>query len=184
MGPSRRRRRTMQAVSMSTTTVSVVYLVVSIFGYLYCGQSVAGNLFNSMPTDSLIVAISRVAMSINVLIGLPFLVAPGREGINALLSHAERYAELPFNAKHVIGTVLILALGVVGWFVTSISTVLGFCGAVGSSAISFIFPGLYYYCTFRKEPNRKTSTKLSVVCIVMGFVLMILGLVLQIISVI
>lgn len=169
---------------MSTSIVFVVYIIVSVFGYLYCGKSVAGNLFNSMPNDSIVVAIARVAISINVLIGLPFLVAPGREGINALISHIGKYAELPPTVKHVIGTTLILAIGVVGWFVTSISTVLGFCGAVGSSSVSFIFPGLYYYFAFRNEPTRKKSKNLSLVCVFVGFVLMVLGLVLQIISVI
>lgn len=174
----------MATVYLSTGIVAVVYVIVSVLGYLYCGKSVDGNIFNSLPNDSVLVAIARIAISINVLIGLPFLVAPGREGINAMLSHAEKYAELHPNLKHVIGNTIILVLGVIGWFVTSISTVLGFCGAVGSSSISFIFPGTYYYFTFRNEPTRKISRTLSVVCIVIGFVIMVVGLVLQIVSVV
>ena len=136
-----------------------------------------------MPGDSVLVIIARVAISFNVLVGFPFVVCPGREGFNGIFSHFERYGDLSPNLKHVIGTTVLVILGVVGWFVTSISIVLSFCGAICSSSVSFIFPGLYYFYTFKNEPTRKVSRAFSVVCIVLGFVLMISGIVLQIVDI-
>lgn len=151
-------------------------------GYLYCGTSIKGNVFNSMPSDSVLIIIARAAISFNVMVGYPFVVCPGREGLNGMLSHNSRYNALSPNLKHIIGTTVIVVLGVVGWFVTSISLVFSFCGAIGSSSVSFIFPGTYYYFTFRNDPTRKISRALSVVCITLGFILMIVGVVLQIID--
>ena len=173
----------MEAAFLSTGIVIVVYLAVAILGYLYCGASIDGNVLNSMPSDSVLVIIARVAIALNVMIGFPFIVYPGREGANTLISEiSHKYKDLNPNIKHVVGTTILLVLGVVGWFVTSISLVFSFCGAIGSSAISFIFPGIYYYYTFKNEPTRKVSRILSMVCIILGFALMILGVVLQIID--
>ena len=183
LGPKERKKRSLEAAVLSTGIVTVVYVVVAVLGYLYCGDSIKGNVFMSMPNDSVLVIIARIAIAINVMIGFPFIVCPGREGCNTFISEiCKKYGDLSPNLKHVIGTTILLVLGVVGWFVTSISIVFSFCGAIGSSAISFIFPGIYYFYTFRNEPTRKISRVLSVVCIVLGFVLMILGVVLQIVD--
>lgn len=178
------KKRALKAGVLSTVISTILYFCIGILGYLYCGKSIQGNFFKSLPNDSVLVIIGRIAIAFNVVIAYPCILNAPREGLTVILSHLEKFDDLGGNVKHVLITVVIVVLAVPGFFLSSISVVMGFCGAIGSTTVAFIFPGYYYWVTFRKEPTRKFSSFWGFCFFILGLVLMVLGIVLQVLDII
>lgn len=183
MGPVNQKNRAIKAGVLSTTIATVLYLCIGILGYLYCGKGADGNFFNSLPNDSVMVIVGRAAIAFNVMIAYPCILNAPREGLTVIFSHWDKFEELGDNFKHVLITVIIIILAIPGFFLSTISVVMGFCGAIGSTTVAFIFPGYYYWMAFKNEPTRKVSTFWGFCFFILGLVLMVLGIVLQIMDI-
>ena len=109
---------------------------------------------------------------------------PSRNALTGLLELSPKIDALNKNLLHVITTTIIFALTLLAFAFKSIDLVLGFCGCLGSSLTSFVFPGYYYYQVYKEDPSMKTKVRLSIVFMVLGFIFMIVGFVLQVLDVI
>lgn len=150
----------------------LVYLLVAITGYLSYGDSVNGNIVSMYP-NSPTANIGRVAIVILILFSYPLQAHPCRASLDKILVSASRAwsgddeertrssqasmrsfgSKVEVNKQEEIGelrwtilTTFILVMSyLVAMVVSSLEVVLAYVGATGSTAISFILPGLFYW---------------------------------------
>ena len=144
-----------------------LYLVVATLGYLSFGDNVGANIIAQYHT-SLWTTVGQSAIVVLVLFSYPLQCHPCRLSISHIVSSCIPSSFLrssaPTNAaafqttssspmsdlKFSSLTVLILILSyITAMSVSSLERVLAFVGSTGSTAISFILPGLFYYSMTR-----------------------------------
>ncbi|KAG8880103.1 hypothetical protein FRB97_001089 [Tulasnella sp. 331] len=146
-------------------TATIIYEVVSVFGYLTFGSKVGANIIAMYPSTTLFIAFGQFAIMVNVMCSYPLQVHPCRNSMDKVVSakkklvsggsgigHPEEddsddtqhggdldHTPSEMSArKHIIVTSVIVASGyAVAFFVSDLQ--------MGSTTISFILPGLLYY---------------------------------------
>ncbi|MCJ1429224.1 hypothetical protein MMC29_007137, partial [Sticta canariensis] len=163
--------RTTSVVVASIGTASFLYVLVAITGYLSFGNAIAANIVG-MYYPSLSSTIAKAAIVILVMFSYPLQVHPCRASVDAVLkwraskrsdssnSSPSRNAHLlqspkpGLNGKSdgmgdtrfaAITTAILVLSYIVAMTVSSLETVLAYVGSTGSTSISFILPGLFYY---------------------------------------
>ncbi|KAI1741929.1 transmembrane amino acid transporter [Xylaria scruposa] len=158
-------------VSSSIGSAAGVYVLVSITGYLSFGNDITGNIV-SMYAPSIASTIAKAAIVILVTFSVPLQVHPCRASVDAvlkwrpnaipgtqgrtgspssrlLLPAATRsdHGSAPMSELRfaILTTILLVLAYTVALTVTSLERVLAYVGSTGSTAISFILPGLFYY---------------------------------------
>ncbi|KAL5611411.1 uncharacterized protein BROUX77_001567 [Berkeleyomyces rouxiae] len=160
-------------VGSSIGSAASVYILVAITGYMTFGNSVVGNII-SMYTPNVASTIGKAAIVILVTFSIPLQVHPCRASIDAVLkwrpnSNSREQIRpgsavnrsllspntAPIGDHHVgvmsnmrfalITTVLMVGSYITAIKVTSLDRVLAYVGSTGSTSISFILPGLFYY---------------------------------------
>jgi len=144
-------RRIAGVISTSIGSAATIYVLVAITGYLSFGNDVAGNII-SMYIPSVASTIGKAAIVILVMFSYPLQVHPCRASIDAVLKwRPSKLNPIPRNDtisenKFAIVTAAIIVLSyVVAMTVSSLDKVLAYVGSTGSTSISFILPGLFYY---------------------------------------
>ncbi|KAL3418950.1 transmembrane amino acid transporter [Phlyctema vagabunda] len=165
-------RRTTSVVVTSIGSAAFIYVLVAITGYLSFGNNVKGNIVG-MYIPSVASTIGKAAIVVLVMFSYPLQVHPCRASVDAVLkwrpqslrsktspsSSPSRSALLglpsvrPAAKKDSIGelrfaiitTVIIILSYTVAMTVSSLDKVLAYVGSTGSTSISFILPGLFYY---------------------------------------
>ncbi|KAL8681194.1 MAG: hypothetical protein Q9186_002651 [Xanthomendoza sp. 1 TL-2023] len=152
--------RTTSVVVASVGIAAFIYILVAVTGYLSFGNAVLGN----------IVSICKAAIVVLVLFSYPLQVHPCRASVDAVLkwrpirrpesagSSPSRLVSLIPGAKSpargdgmgetrfaAITTAIIVLSYIVAMTVSSLEMVLAYVGSTGSTSISFILPGLFYY---------------------------------------
>ena len=149
----------------------IVYLIVAITGYLSYGDNVNGNIVSMYP-NSPSANIGRVAIVILILFSYPLQAHPCRASLDKILyslaklrqdgfaslnrvassrsisiaSEDEyRKEEISENRWATLTTFILISTYMVAMSVSSLEVVLAYVGATGSTAISFILPGLFYW---------------------------------------
>lgn len=169
-------------VGTSIGIATITYEIVSIFGYLTFGSKVGADIIAMYPPSGLFIAIGELAIVILVMFSYPLQVFPCRMSINEVLkrtlfvekptmadaqeSDEENEEDLPVLDSHghtvsdmslklhAILTAIIVTLGFsIAYFVDDLQLVLSFVGSTGSTTISFILPGLFYYKLFHDKPS-------------------------------
>lgn len=195
-------------ICMGITSASVFFIVVGLAGYLTFGDAVYENVVMLYPVTGkvgVLAIIARYAIVFVVVTSFPLMLHPARMSVNniyhtvtsprkpgaatniptqesPLLNNAVTvhdpvvpFPDRPFRA---ITTLLLVAAYALAMSVTSFAIVLAVVGATGSTAISFILPGLFGYKLL--APTNGTSYKYmqraSVALIVWGFAVMVLCL--------
>jgi len=126
------------------------------------------------PSTSLFVAVGQLAIVILVLFSYPLQVHPCRNCLDKVFHAGEtRFPVKPFGEeeeedpvdedhahaemtffKHTVLTAAIIASGfAIAFFVDDLQMVLSFVGSTGSTTISFILPGLFYWKLTRHDPT-------------------------------
>lgn len=165
--------RTTAVVLASNGLSSSIYVLVAVTGYLSFGDNVAGNIV-SQYRPSVFSTIGRAAIVILVMFSYPLQVHPCRASVDAVSKWrpAGRSTQeltpaggspsrssllqrkVPIRPKTedmsdlrfaVITTIIIILSYLVAMTVSSLDRVLAYVGSTGSTAISFILPGLFYY---------------------------------------
>ncbi|OBT70516.1 hypothetical protein VE03_00359 [Pseudogymnoascus sp. 23342-1-I1] len=165
--------RTIKSViGASIGSACSTYIIVAITGYLSFGNRVAGNIVG-MYVPNVASTIAKAAIVVLVIFSFPLQVHPCRASIVAVLkwrparwtksretsvSPSRAAPLLPGATGHsgraeVIGdvkfaaitTVIVVLSYIVAMSVSSLDTVLSYVGATGSTSISFILPGIFYY---------------------------------------
>ncbi|KAG2011780.1 vacuolar amino acid transporter 5, variant 4 [Coprinopsis cinerea AmutBmut pab1-1] len=145
----------------------LTYEVVAVIGYLTFGSTVGANIIAMYPSTSLFVALGQLAIVVMVMFSYPLQVHPCRNCLDKIL-HPDTHHK-PKTAvgegeddvedddddhahatmsplKHTILSSLIIGFGfTIAYLVDDLQLVLSFVGSTGSTTISFILPGLFYW---------------------------------------
>ncbi|KAJ5165446.1 Amino acid transporter transmembrane [Penicillium coprophilum] len=157
--------RTTAVVFASAGSAAATYILVAITGYLSFGNSVGGNIIGMYP-PGVYATIGRAAIVMLVVFSYPLQCHPCRASVDAVLKwrprqHAtesspnrhpllgprgnrtpEAMSDLRFS---IITTTILILSYLVAMTVSSLESVLAYVGSTGSTSISFILPGLFYY---------------------------------------
>lgn len=161
-------------ITSSIGSAASIYILVAITGYFTFGNEVLGNIVSMYPA-SIASTIGKAAIVILVMFSVPLQVHPCRASLDAVLkwrpnrsqkgteapNHGNR-SILPSNAgptdshgaplvaiselRFALLTTFIIVLSyITALTVSQLDRVLAYVGATGSTSISFILPGLFYY---------------------------------------
>ena len=161
--------RTTAVVTASIGTAAGIYILVALTGYLSYGDNILGNIV-AQYRPAVASTIGRAAIVVLVMFSYPLQVHPCRASIDAVSkwrparsrrqdlsqssgspgannrtasrSKPEDMSELRFA---IITTIIIILSYIVAMTVSSLDKVLAYVGSTGSTSISFILPGLFYY---------------------------------------
>ncbi|RGB42286.1 transmembrane amino acid transporter protein [Rhizophagus diaphanus] len=141
-------------------TTATVYQIIGLLGYLSFGDDVLPNVI-SMYETSVFVTIGRVAFVILILFSYPLQAHPARACLDKIFSFASPsrngYSKLSSldmsNIKFIILTTgILISSYVIAILVSKLDLVLAFVGSTGSTTISFILPGMFYYKIHENDP--------------------------------
>lgn len=160
--------RTTSVVATSIGTAASTYILVAITGYLSFGNAIGGNIVSMYP-PSFSSTVARAAIVVLIVFSYPLQAHPCRASIDAVLNWRwnsksstsstatspqrnpliprvkkprEEMSDIRFAA---ITTVILVLSYIVAMTVSSLEAVLAYVGSTGSTSISFILPGLFYY---------------------------------------
>ncbi|KAJ5280372.1 hypothetical protein N7478_005744 [Penicillium angulare] len=159
--------RTTGVVLTSIGSSAATYILVAVTGYLSFGNNVGGNIVGMYP-PGVYATIGRAAIVMLVVFSYPLQCHPCRASVDAVLKwrpksqsprtegsphrhpllgpRGSRTPEPMSDIRFSIITTTILILSyLVAMTVSSLEAVLAYVGSTGSTSISFILPGLFYY---------------------------------------
>ncbi|KAL2283856.1 hypothetical protein FJTKL_09621 [Diaporthe vaccinii] len=159
-------------ISSSIGSAASIYILVAITGYLTFGNTVLGNIVMMYPSSAAS-TIGKAAIVVLVMFSVPLQVHPCRASLDAVLrwrpNRAHRGPDSPSNRSllpnssgptdshgapavsmsdmrfALLTTVIIVLAYITSLTVSQLDRVLAYVGATGSTSISFILPGLFYY---------------------------------------
>jgi amino acid permease len=159
---------TTSVIFASIGSACALYILTGITGYLSYGDNIKGNIVSMYPSTTPS-TIGRLAIVVLVMFSYPLQIHPCRASIDACMKwkprrrngqnetspsrstllnggqKASKPAEMGDMRFAVISTILIVLSFVTAMTVTSLEKVLAYVGSTGSTTISFILPGLFYY---------------------------------------
>ncbi|EFR00987.1 vacuolar amino acid transporter 6 [Nannizzia gypsea CBS 118893] len=159
--------RTTSVIVTSIGSAAATYVLVGVTGYLSFGDTIGGNIVG-MYAPSLASTIARAAIVLLVIFSYPLQIHPCRASLDAVLKWRPNGNKSAANVRSpnrnpllprtsppndemsdmrfaIITTVIIVLSYIVAMTVSSLEAVLAYVGATGSTSISFILPGLFYY---------------------------------------
>lgn len=159
--------RTTAVILASNGSAAATYILAGITGYLSFGNSVGGNIVGMYP-PGVYATIGRAAIVMLVVFSYPLQCHPCRASVDAVLKwrprpratgtegsphrhpllgpRGNRTPEAMSDVRFSVITTTILILSyIVAMTVSSLEAVLAYVGSTGSTSISFILPGLFYY---------------------------------------
>jgi amino acid permease len=174
--------RTTTVIFASIGGACSLYILTGITGYLSYGDNIRGNIVSMYPTAAAS-TIGRLAIVILVMFSYPLQIHPCRASIDACLrwrprrrSPAEgspsrntlinntqkpmipQTREMSDYKFAIVTTCLIVLTFITAMTVSSLEKVLAYVGSTGSTTISFILPGLFYYKI--SDPDSPTHQRL------------------------
>ncbi|KAF5316609.1 hypothetical protein D9619_006400 [Psilocybe cf. subviscida] len=167
----------------SIGSATLTYEVIAVFGYLTFGNKVGPNIIAMYPSTSLFIAVGQLAIVILVLFSYPLQVHPCRNCLDkvfhpAFTAAAPKVTVTDVDAenngseegdddhghgpvdmsrfKYIALTSAIIISGfTIACLVDDLQLVLSFVGATGSTTISFILPGLFYWKLTRGDGSSR-----------------------------
>lgn len=158
--------RTTGVVLTSIGSSAATYILVAITGYLTFGNNVGGNIVGMYP-PGVWATIGRAAIVILVMFSYPLQCHPCRASVDAVSRWRPKSTNSNDNSTNrhpllgaksnrpvepmsdlrfsVITTSILILSYIVAMTVSSLEAVLAYVGSTGSTSISFILPGLFYY---------------------------------------
>ncbi|PPQ63803.1 hypothetical protein CVT24_009798, partial [Panaeolus cyanescens] len=183
-------------IGSSIGTATITYEVIAVFGYLTFGSKVGPNIIAMYPSTTLFIAFGQLAIVVLVLFSYPLQVHPCRNCLDKVFHHGDpaavpksrdadgaedeevtaelegdehAHAEMS-TLKHVVLTSAIIASGfTIAFLVDNLELVLSFVGATGSTTISFILPGLFYWKLSKGDLSRKRLNAGALALMIYGF---------------
>ncbi|KAI8327611.1 transmembrane amino acid transporter protein-domain-containing protein [Blakeslea trispora] len=157
-----------KVITTSIGSAAFIYELVAILGYLSFGKDVLGNIILEYPQTHF-VALGRLAIVILVIFSYPLQAHPCRASIDKILDtiqHKPTEVSESFDRRYWIVTTSIVVLSYfVAISISQLDIVLSFVGSTGSTAISFILPGLFYFKIYAADRYHwKRMLALFLVC--------------------
>ncbi|KAI0653271.1 transmembrane amino acid transporter protein-domain-containing protein [Cubamyces menziesii] len=160
-------------IGTSIGSAAMIYEIIAVFGYLTFGSKVGANIIAMYPSTSLFIAVGQLAIAVLVMFSYPLQVHPCRNCLDKVFhaGHVVKQVGGPDDedaepeddhggshdmspVKHTLLTIAIVASGfTIAYFVDDLQMVLSFVGSTGSTTISFILPGLFYWKLSHNDPN-------------------------------
>ncbi|CCO29259.1 Putative amino acid permease C1685,07c [Rhizoctonia solani AG-1 IB] len=163
----------------SIFSATATYEIIALFGYLTFGSKVGANIIAMYPSTTIFIAIGQFAIVVMVMFSYPLQVHPCRGCLDKVIGGTKKAVAPPSETqslneeeieeeeldphgshgkmsktKHVALTSAIVGFGfVIAYFVDDLQLILSFVGSTGSTTISFILPGLFYFKLFRNDPG-------------------------------
>lgn len=189
-------------VNIAIGVSSLFFLVVGLAGYLTFGDEVSGNIILNYAPNLFATKLGRFLIVFMVIFLFPLMLHPARISVNNIYYYFTRKEDpesaplldpehlqarsslvVPFPDKvfYTITTVLLLLGYGLAISINSFALVLAVVGATGSTAISFILPGLFGYKLIGSEsddplPLEKILKNLSLVLVIWGIAVMVVCL--------
>ncbi|KAK7024960.1 aa-trans domain-containing protein [Favolaschia claudopus] len=168
-------------------SATLTYEIIAVFGYLTFGATVGANIIAMYPSTSLFIAIGQLAIVTLVLLGYPLQVHPCRNCLDKIFHAGEVVKQIEAAVadgegdedegtemdedhaaaemsplKHTLLTAaIVIASFSLAFFVNDLKLVLSFVGSTGSTTISFILPGLFYWKLTRGDRDRNNALSLA-----------------------
>ncbi|ORE03134.1 hypothetical protein BCV72DRAFT_296705 [Rhizopus microsporus var. microsporus] len=139
-------RSIIQVIVNSIGSAAFIYELVAILGYLSFGKDVNGNIILEYP-QSYFVAYGRLAIVILVIFSYPLQAHPCRASLEKTLVQHTTHKRSHF----LLTTAIVVCSYLVAITITQLDVVLSFVGSTGSTTISFILPGLFYFKIFQDD---------------------------------
>jgi amino acid permease len=160
--------RTTSVIFASIGGACSLYILTGITGYLSYGDNIRGNIVSMYPTAAAS-TIGRLAIVILVMFSYPLQIHPCRASLDACSKWRPRRQtqadgspsrttlmnntpkpnspqnEMSDYRFAIVTTILIIMTFITAMTVSSLEKVLAYVGSTGSTTISFILPGLFYY---------------------------------------
>jgi amino acid permease len=161
--------RTTAVIFTSIGGACSLYILTGITGYLSYGDNIRGNIVSMYPTAAAS-TIGRLAIVILVMFSYPLQIHPCRASLDACTKWRPRRRNQNENSPSrntlihntqkpvvpkatemsdyrfaIVTTILIILTFITAMTVSSLEKVLAYVGSTGSTTISFILPGLFYY---------------------------------------
>jgi len=155
-------RSTTSVISGSIGSAVFIYILIAIAGYLSYGSNVNGNIISMYP-PSIASTIGRAAIVILVMFSFPLQCHPCRASIGNILKWrpmrktptallapppkppSSKESQMSDTRFAVITSTILVLSYLVAMSVSSLERVLAYVGSTGSTSISFILPGLFYW---------------------------------------
>ncbi|KAF0395541.1 vacuolar amino acid transporter 5 [Gigaspora margarita] len=179
--------RVNSVIFVSIGTSAIVYQIIGILGYLSFGDDVWPNII-AMYRASTFITIGRIAIVILVIFSYPLQAHPARacleKSLISLQSLSSKSQPSSSEARYIFLTVAILLSSyTISILVSKLDLILSFVGSTGSTAVSFILPGIFYYKLHEDRPWNYRKI-LSVFLTIYGLSVMCICLTMNIIRVI
>ncbi|KAI5123504.1 hypothetical protein M0805_006664 [Coniferiporia weirii] len=176
-------------IGSSIGSATLTYEIIAVFGYLTFGSKVGANIIAMYPSTSLFIAVGQLAIVILVLFSYPLQVHPCRNCLDKVFhsgEHVNDYkpaeegdendvddehaAHEMSSRKHAVLTAGVIGLGfIIAFFVSDLQLVLSFVGSTGSTTISFILPGLFFWKLTRDDTSvSKTLNRAALALAIYG----------------
>ncbi|KAL6242062.1 hypothetical protein RBB50_010974 [Rhinocladiella similis] len=156
----------------STFISLVACLVMALSGFLAFGDRTKGNVLNNFPSQGhLLIQIARLCFGLNMLTTLPLECFVCREVMNNYWFPEEPYQP----QRHLIfSSALVVSAMAISLITCDLGAVFELIGSTSACALAYILPPLCYI----KLSTRSWRTIPAVICIIFGFAVMTVSLVL------
>ena len=133
----------------------IFYLVVSLCVYYTFGSTVLSDMLINYPNDSILVLVVRLVLSINLALSYALQCHPCRMSLSHLLLkrsivEVERNVVLYYGLTFAIASISFI----IAMVVTDLGIILSIVGATGSTTMSYILPGYFYFQMFKNDDKR------------------------------
>ncbi|KAG1048334.1 hypothetical protein G6F43_009270 [Rhizopus delemar] len=171
-----------KVICLSIGSSAFIYEGIAILGYLSFGKNVLSNIIMEYPS-SYFVAGGRLAMVILVVFSYPLQAHPCRASLDKVFQTTHKSHHPSAFKYFAMTTAILIASYIVAITVTKLDVVLSFVGSTGSTTISFILPGLFYYKIHQNDPWR-LGKAISVILAVYGILIMVFCLTFNVLRVV
>ncbi|OCT52163.1 Vacuolar amino acid transporter [Cladophialophora carrionii] len=156
----------------STFISMIACLVMALAGFLTFGNKTKGNVLNNFPSQGhVMVQIARLCFGLNMLTTLPLECFVCREVMNNYWFPEEPYQP---NRHLIFSSALVVTAMAISLITCDLGAVFELIGATSACALAYILPPLCYI----KLSTRSWRTIPAVACIVFGFAVMAVSLIL------
>jgi amino acid permease len=151
---------------------AVTFEIIAVLGYLTFGSKTGANIIAMYPATSIFVAVGQLAIAILVLFSYPLQVQPCRNSLDKVFHFSQSsnavkpvqdeddeeddddghgHSEMSKLKHSLLTTAIVFGGFVIALLVDDLQIVLSFVGATGSTTLSFILPGLFFWELTRKD---------------------------------
>ena len=159
-------RRSTKVALRAALVQLILYLIISVCGYVSFGRSIAQNFIKNYPEDDPLITLCRILLSLTIFFGLPMNTNPTAKALVSLLCTRKENTltesllppitpRTPDNYLRIAMGMGVLIIGaVISLFVPGIADVVSILGGSFGTLIMLVFPAMIYKSVFKSEMTR------------------------------